>query len=161
MSGTAGAVVSLRPAGPAGDIEFMLAQSPRLAAGIEPRSHSAEQIAAFQARFTQETLERATTETLTLMALLDGERAGFVHVQRALDEISGEACAYVALLVVIAAAEGRGIAARLMAEAEAWAAGQGLGRLSLDVFDSNGHARGFYDRLGFKADTIRMVKRIG
>ena len=154
-------MVSVRSAASSADFEFMLALTPRLAAGIEPRSHSLAEITAFQDRFTREMLEGATTDSLTLLALVEDERAGFVHVVRSKDEITGEDCAYVALLAVVAEAEGQGLAARLMAEAEAWAVAKGFARLSLEVFESNVRARGFYDRLGFRADTIRMVKRIG
>jgi ribosomal protein S18 acetylase RimI-like enzyme len=154
-------MVSVRPAESSDDFEFMLAQSPRLASGIEPRSHSLAEIAAFQDRFTRELLEGATTDSLTLLVLVDEERAGFVHVVRAKDEITGEDCAYVALLAVVVEAEGQGLAAKLMREAEDWAIAKGFGRLSLEVFESNRRAKSFYDRLGFRADTIRMVKRIG
>ena len=153
-------MISIRAADQPGDRAFMLAQSPRLAAGIAPRSHSEAEIAAFQERFTRESLEEAPEGALTIMAMDGSERLGFLHAVPSRDEITGEPAAYVALLVVVEAAQGQGVADRLLRAAEDWARARGLSRLCLDVFDSNERARQFYARAGFQADTIRLVKRI-
>ena len=45
-----------------------------------------------------------------------------------------------------------------MEAAEAWARDRGYRFLSLDVFAHNLHAVRFYERRGFQAETLRMVK---
>ena len=88
----------------------------------------------------------------------DGRRLGYIHMRSGRDGVSDEPCGYVSLLALEEDAEGSGVGRRLMAEAEAWARACGYRLLSLDVFADNRRAVDFYERDGFKAETIRLVK---
>ena len=48
-----------------------------------------------------------------------------------------------------------------MEAAEAWTRSRGMRRLVLYVFAGNGHARGFYARLGFGEDSLKLIKELG
>lgn len=87
-----------------------------------------------------------------------GPRLGYIHLQPGRDGVTDEPCGYVAVLALVEEAEGQGVAALLMAQAEAWARAQGYRFLSLDVFADNVRAIDVYTRGGFGAETVRMVK---
>jgi ribosomal protein S18 acetylase RimI-like enzyme len=74
--------------------------------------------------------------------------------------MTGGRIGYVSLLAVAEPAEGAGLGRRLMAKAEEWCRAQGLSGIQLDVFASNGGGRGFYRRLGFGEETLRLVKSL-
>jgi GNAT superfamily N-acetyltransferase len=73
---------------------------------------------------------------------------GWVHV-RALHLITRDACAEIGGLVVDEAQRGHGIGTRLMAAAEEWSRGQGLGTLRLRSNVIRDEAHAFYRRRGF------------
>ena len=121
-----------------------------------------ENFAAFQANYTQSALDNPPPGSAILIAAdADGTPLGYIHLEPTEDSLSGTTAGYVSILAVSAEAEGRGIARRLMEEAESWAVKQGYRFLLLDVFASNATARRFYERGGFVADSLRLRRLIG
>ncbi|MDQ0393201.1 GNAT family N-acetyltransferase [Labrys monachus] len=151
--------IAVRRVEGAEDLGFMLGLGARLAAGIRTAGHTAAEIGAFQDEYSAANLRDPPPEALTVIAV-DGEGAklGFLHALPGHDGITGEANGYVALLAVVDAAEGRGVAQALLRSAEEWARENGYRSLSLDVFSSNGRALHFYEKSGFAAESVRMVK---
>lgn len=88
----------------------------------------------------------------------DGIPLGFIHVHTARDFFTGEEHGHVSDVVVASAAEGRGVGRALMAAGERWSRARGHRLLTLNVFGANARARELYDRLGFAADTTKLVK---
>ena len=76
------------------------------------------------------------------------------------DGLSGTQAGYVSIIAVGAESEGRGVAKRLMEEAESWAKARGCRFLLLDVFGSNETARRFYERSGYVADSLRLRRKL-
>jgi len=141
------------------DRAFIDSLSPRLAGVPHPAWHDGDAMRGFQDRFMAATFASAEDGARTLIACApDGQRLGFAHMRPARDGVTDEPCGYVSLLALVPEAEGRGIAHRLMQEAEAWARGRGYRLLSLDVFADNRHAVDFYLRRGFVTESLRLVK---
>ncbi|MBV7257584.1 GNAT family N-acetyltransferase [Pacificimonas sp. WHA3] len=154
-------LMHIRPAQGAEDRDFIEILNPRLHSVIRAPAHSQADVIAFQERFTKGVLDDTRTPGATLIAISSkGHRLGYVHVGQGSDDVTGDPCAYVALLAITPAAEGRDIARTLMESAEAWAVDQGYRRIALDVFASNDRARRFYDRIGFAEESIRLAKRL-
>lgn len=113
----------------------------------------------FQRRFMAATLLPAAENSRTLIAVSENDvRLGYVHMQPGTDGVTDEACGYVAILALTEQAEGQGIAKLLMRHAEDWAREMKYRFLSLDVFADNRRALEFYDRAGFRPESVRMVK---
>jgi GNAT superfamily N-acetyltransferase len=89
---------------------------------------------------------------------VDQRPLGFVHVHTAHDFFTGEEHGHISDIVVAAGAEGRGVGRALMAAGEGWSRARGHRLLSLNVFEANTRARALYERLGFAADTSKLVK---
>ncbi|HEY2797815.1 MAG TPA: GNAT family N-acetyltransferase [Thermoanaerobaculia bacterium] len=87
-----------------------------------------------------------------------GRPLGFAHVKTFADYFTAEPHGHVSDLVVAADSEGRGVGGALLAAAEAWSRARGHRLLTLNVFDENDRARRLYDRIGYRPDTLRMVK---
>ena len=139
----------------------MFAQAARLAAAAELPWHSHDDVLRFQHRFMDAALARPASESGTFIAEDDSTgRLGFVHVEASTDPVTLESCAYLSLLAVIEPAQGQGVAARLMEAAEDWARQQGFRLIALDVFANNRRARGFYARLGYQDDSLRLTKTL-
>jgi len=81
---------------------------------------------------------------------------GWVHV-RALRLITRDACAEIGGLVVDEARRGHGIGTRLMAAAEEWSRGQGLGTLRLRSNIIRDEAHAFYRRQGFVGSKTSLL----
>ncbi|HEY9449067.1 MAG TPA: GNAT family N-acetyltransferase [Gemmatimonadaceae bacterium] len=103
---------------------------------------------------------RAPKEGQVVLVAQDGngEPLGFVHVHSAVDYFTHEVHSHVSDLAIARDAEGRGVGRALMIAAESWAAARGHRLLTLNVFDSNHRARRLYARLGYSADTTKLVK---
>ena len=149
--------MDIRPARPE-DRAFIMGLAPRLAGVAWMEWRNPAEITAFQHHFMGTCL--ANTAAATLMVWDREVALGFVHVEPAADAMNGGTCAYVSLLAVTEAAEGKGAARALMVAAEDWAKHQGFHLLCLDVFASNGRGRDFYARQGFGEETLRLVKAL-
>ena len=141
------------------DRDFMFAQAARLALVAALPWHAEHDVLAFQHRYMNAAFARPDSETICFIAEDEkSERLGYVHAEASTDFVTLEPCAYVTILAVIEAAEGRGVAARLMQAAEDWARQQGFRLICLDVFANNRRARDFYARHGYQDDSLRLTK---
>lgn len=153
--------LTIRPLCGEADLDFIRDLNVRLSGVIDAPTHSKQEIVAFQDRFTASAWENDTGDSATFVAVgRDGKRLGYVNVRGSADEIANERCGYIALLAVVAEAEGEGVGQALVEEAENWTKQQGFRRLSLDVFASNHRGLRFYEKAGFRPETIRVVKRL-
>lgn len=87
----------------------------------------------------------------TILAEADGAIAGFVQLRAgvAVEGVTGPAPVELWRLYVDARFHGRGLAARLLAAAEAAARRRGAGTLWLGVWERNPRAQAFYRKHGF------------
>jgi GNAT superfamily N-acetyltransferase len=137
----------------------MFDQAARLAAVANLPWHAENDLFTFQHRYMKVAFARPTAEFASFIAEDESAaRLGFLHVEASTDSVTLEPCAYVTVLAVTEAAEGHGVAARLMAAAEDWARSQGFRLICLDVFANNHRARAFYARLNYQDDSIRLTK---
>ena len=83
-----------------------------------------------------------------LVAEVGGDVVGWVHVAPSVT-LESDPSAEIAGLVVDEELRGQGIGARLIAEAEAWAAVQGYGLMRVRSNVKRNRARRFYERAGF------------
>lgn len=143
------------------DRAFIRGLNERLSGVIEAPTHSNDEVVAFQDRFTASAWGNDTGESATFVAVgKDGQRLGYVNVRGSMDEIANEECGYVVLLAVAAEAEGEGVGQSLLQQAEDWTREMGYRRLSLDVFASNHRGQRFYEKAGFRPETIRVIKQV-
>jgi GNAT superfamily N-acetyltransferase len=153
--------IVIRPATTA-DRPFLDSLDDRLVQEAEAPGITRENFDAFQFRYTQSALDNPPPGSAILIAVdAAGTPLGYIHLEPTQDSLSGTTAGYVSILAVTAEAEGRGIARRLMEEAESWAVKSGYRFLLLDVFASNATARRFYERGGFVADSLRLRRLIG
>ena len=83
-----------------------------------------------------------------LVAEHDGQVVGWIHVAPSIT-LESDPSAEIAGLVVDEGFRGQRIGARLVAEAEAWAAGEGYGLMRVRSNVKRNRARRFYERAGF------------
>ena len=141
------------------DRTFMFDQAARLVAVARLPWHTERDLLAFQHRYMNAAFARPESETASLIAEDESsQRLGFVHAEASTDSVTLEPCAYVTVLAVIAAAEGKNVATQLMAAAEDWARRQGFRLICLDVFANNSRARAFYAKQGYQDDSLRLTK---
>jgi ribosomal protein S18 acetylase RimI-like enzyme len=88
-----------------------------------------------------------------------GERLGFVSVKMR-EDVTGAERAHVADLAVREDVRGSGVGRALMRAAEAWARAQGLAAVGLDVWSTNARAMAFYDRLGYRPESLHLIKEL-
>lgn len=143
------------------DRAFIEKLNSRLTEVIDAPTHTADEVRSFQDLFTATAWDGKTGKNATFIAIDDdGNKVDYVNVREGTDDVLGEPCGYIALLAVKSSHESRGIARALIQRAEEWAAEVGFDRVALDVFASNDRALKFYERAGFEAETIRVVKRL-
>lgn len=113
---------------------------------------------AFHDREAEAVLQAIEAGEAVRVAEVAGQVVGFCFLKTETDFLTGEAQAYLADLAVREDAEGRGVGRALVDAAEAWAMDQGHRVLALEVFAANEGARAFYARLGFREQTLKLVK---
>ena len=143
------------------DRTFIRQMNECLSSVINAPTHSNDEVRAFQDRFTESSCNADARVSATFMAVDNyGQRLGYVNVREGMDDIANEPCGYIALLAVVAEAEGKGVGQALLQTAERWTREMGFRRLSLDVFASNGRGQQFYEMAGFRPETVRLIKQV-
>jgi len=88
-----------------------------------------------------------------------GDRLGFVSLT-VREDVTGVERAHVADLAVREGARRLGVGRALMRAAEAWAREQGLSVVGLDVWSTNERAMAFYRRLGYRPESLHLIKEL-
>jgi GNAT superfamily N-acetyltransferase len=91
----------------------------------------------------------------------DGQRVGFMHLQKTLDFFTGRSNCHISDLAVVPAQEGKGVGRALLAHAEEWAREHRCALITLAVFPGNDRARALYAAHGYDTDLLRMAKPVG
>ncbi len=97
--------------------------------------------------------------TVLIAELTDGTPLGFISLKVAAD-VTGVERGHVADLAVTDTARRLGVGRTLMNEGEQWARDPGLAVLSLDVWSTNERAQAFYERLGYRAEAVHLIKAL-
>ncbi|GAB6196199.1 N-acetyltransferase family protein [Lysobacter xanthus] len=149
--------ITLRPA-TRDDADAILALVPRLAATGTPRLRDRTQVEAADLASVAAALRDESGTCAVIVAEVDDDLAGFIHVRQVRDYYTQSDIAHVSDVVVARFAEGRGIGRLLMAQAEQWARSRGHRLVQLYVLPENGPARGLYETLGYVPEWLKYVK---
>ncbi len=76
----------------------------------------------------------------------------------AIDQVTGERYAHIFLIFVLPEYRKQGIGTKLISVAENWAKARGDRQIGLQVFTKNKPALNLYHHLGFKTQSISMIK---
>lgn len=139
------------------DQEFLFSLAPRLLIGaaswIDP-----ERMVEAARQWIAGSIARHDRETVVFVAEDPrGERLGFASVSRD-QHFTGVPQAYIGELAVAEAVEGQGVGKALVQVCEQWAHEQGYPWLVLDTGFANERGRRFYERLGFKEESVKLVR---
>ncbi len=149
--------LTIRPVEDA-DLPFIRSLSPTLAAKAALSWHTDAVVQKFQDDYIDAMMADTDVPNATYVAVRGDEALGFVHVRERTDEVSGEMGATVPLLAVKDGSQGLGLGQALMAAAEDWTRAQGFRLLHLEVFWNNAQGRRFYEKQGYEAETINLIK---
>lgn len=139
------------------DQEFLFSLAPRLLIGAAPWIDRERMLEAAQ-QWIADSLARHGSEAVVFVAEDSRrERLGFASVSRN-QHFTGVPQAYIGELAVEEAVEGRGVGKALVRACEQWAHEQGYTQLVLDTGFANERGRRFYERLGFKEESVRLVR---
>ena len=152
-------MVIFRRAVPA-DEAALLALTARLGDFPVPPWRTANEIATADHPLLLAGLHTPSADDALFVAEESSALLGFVFVVVRTDYFTHVRYAYVEDLALAVEAEGRGLARRLMEEAEGWARSLGFGRIGLSVWSQNVRARGLYERLGYQPETIHLLKEL-
>lgn len=152
------APIRVRPYRPT-DRKGVMALAPRLAEWIAAWRQSAAVLAAVQGGVRDSIDARDQPGHAVYVAVGDDSVLGFVTVSQR-THFTGQVDAYVGELAVRAGMERHGIATRLMAAAEGWAARRGLAFLTLETGAANQPARDLYAALDFREEDVRLTKAV-
>lgn len=89
----------------------------------------------------------------------DGTRLGFISLKVRAD-VTGVERGHVADLAVTENARRLGVGTALMRAGEIWARKRGLPVLSLDVWSTNTRALEFYSRMGYRPESVSLIKAL-
>ena len=154
------------------DRPFIVSLSWRLDDGGLPPWHDRAKFHAFHqagvdqsAAVTEAIAEGSLTDRAVLIAeaVSDDEPPiplGIIDIRDDRSFLTQEAQAYIEVLAITKAAEGRGVGWALMQAAETWARVRGHRLVVLDTAGVNTHARAFYRRCGFEEEVVKYAKVI-
>ena len=91
---------------------------------------------------------------------VDGNRVGFIHLQRTADFFTGRSNCHISDLAVAPDHERTGVGRALLAHAETWAREHHCHLMTLAVFPGNTGARALYEANGYAPDLLRLAKPV-
>ena len=141
------------------DRDQVMALAPRLTEGVAAWRNPAAVLTAVHG-WIRDSVDAADQPGRVIFVAADGDGVVGVITVKESTHFSGQADAYVSELVVQAGLERRGIASRLMAAAEVWAAEAGYAFLTLQTGTDNETARAFYAAAGFCEEEVQLTKAI-
>ncbi|MGO2292155.1 MAG: GNAT family N-acetyltransferase [Pseudoalteromonas sp.] len=142
------------------DHSFILELSPYLAEVAQLEWHTDDAIQKMQYDYISKMLTETSEPNITYIAEANNIPLGFIHVRTHKDGISGETCGTIPLLAISPKSQGLGLGKTLIKHAEKWAKNLGCRLLHLEVFANNTKADSFYQNIGFKPETVHMIKPI-
>jgi len=142
------------------DHSFIIELSPYLAEVAQLEWHTYDAIQKMQDDYIAEMLSETLQPNATFIAEANNVPLGFIHVRTHQDSISGETCGTIPLLAVSPKSQGFGVGKLLIEHGEKWAKNLGCRLLHLEVFANNKKADSFYKNIGFKPETVHMIKPI-
>jgi ribosomal protein S18 acetylase RimI-like enzyme len=90
----------------------------------------------------------------------DGTLLGFISL-KVTEDVTGSERGHVADLAVTETARRLGVGRALMNAGEQWSRDRGLTVVSLDVWSTNERAQAFYERLGYRVESLHLIKDLG
>ncbi len=139
------------------DRDFITGLATRLTIGM-PEWRDAQLRLAAVAGWIADSLDDHGRATTVFMAVDErGNRLGFATVTEE-THFTGERQAYIGELATSAAAEGQGVGKALVEACEQWARERGYRVITLVTGAANEHALGFYHRLGYRDEDVRLVR---
>jgi ribosomal protein S18 acetylase RimI-like enzyme len=143
------------------DDDFILALVPRFVDfTLPPWRRRHECIEGIRGDLTQHLEDQPPNNFLFVAEDADGERVGFIELQKTQDFFNGRTNCHVNNLAVAPPFERRGVARALMAHAEDWAREHRCALVTLAVFPGNERARALYESCGYAPDLLRLVKPV-
>lgn len=143
------------------DDDFIIALVPRFADfPLPPWRRRHECIEGIRDDLQQHLEEPPANSYLFVAENADGERVGFIRLQRTRDYFNGRHNGHIADLAVAPQHEGRGVGRALLEHAEQWAREQHCQLLTLAVFPGNERARALYEASGYAPDLLRLAKSL-
>ncbi|HEX7130263.1 MAG TPA: GNAT family N-acetyltransferase [Rhodanobacteraceae bacterium] len=145
----------------AGDDAFVLSLVERFVGFDLPAWRKRNDCANGIRRDLKRTLENLPAgEALFVAEDENGERVGFLRLQKTRDFFSGKPNCHISDLAVAHGHDGQGIGRALLGHAQAWAKQNRCVLITLAVFPGNERARALYERAGFGSDLLRMAKSV-
>jgi ribosomal protein S18 acetylase RimI-like enzyme len=143
------------------DDDFILEQVPRFADfTLPPWRRRHECIEGIRNDLLRHLEDQPPNSYLFVAEDADGERAGFIHLQRTTDFFTGRSNCHVSDIAVAPSHQGRGVGKLLLAHAEAWASEHQCQLVTLAVFPGNERARALYEAAGYATDLLRLAKPV-
>jgi GNAT superfamily N-acetyltransferase len=142
------------------DHDYVVQTARRFAAFGPPPWRTAMEVVEGEVRCLDDFFDGRMPDCGLFIAERDGDRLGFAFVEPHVDYFSQATFAHLGMIAVTEAAEGSGAAAALLATAEQWGRARGYPALTLNVFDGNTRARAFYEKSGFRIETVRYTKAL-
>jgi ribosomal protein S18 acetylase RimI-like enzyme len=139
------------------DYSQVLALAPRLTEWVAAWREPEAVLAAVQGWVRDSLSTAAEPGHAVYVAVADDTIVGVVTVCER-THFTGQVDAYIGELAVALGMERRGIATRLVGEAEAWAAERGRSFLTLETGAANQPARRLYTALGYREEDVRLTK---
>ncbi|HTL45373.1 MAG TPA: GNAT family N-acetyltransferase [Vicinamibacterales bacterium] len=152
--------VTVRSATP-DDHDFVVETARRFAAFGPPPWRTAMEVVEGEVRCLDDYFDGRMPGCDLFIAEQGRERLGFAFVEPHVDYFTQDTFAHLGMIAVTEAAEGSGAAAALLATAEQWGRARGYPALTLNVFEDNARARAFYEKSGFRVETVRYTKALG
>lgn len=141
------------------DDDFILALVPRFADfSLPPWRRRHECIEGIRNDLLRHLEEQPANSYLFVAEDADGERVGFIHLQRSEDFFTGRSNCHISDLAVPTQHERKGVGKALLAHAEAWAREHHCQLVTLAVFPGNERARALYEACGYATDLLRLAK---
>ena len=143
------------------DDDFILALAPRFANfPLPPWRRRGDCIEGIHDDLARHLEDPPPNSYLFVAENADGERAGFIRLQRTADFFTGRDNCHIADLAVAPRHEGKGVGRALLAHAESWAREHRCHLLTLAVFPGNERARALYEAEGYATDLLRLAKSV-